>query len=556
MTPPAQALLESATDFTSFFQPETLDLHLRVDDPHVVGVLCSFDDERQRERQALAALRIGVLALEQARGRIDADAVHREADHLLTSLGEKLADHARSVNERFADALKGYFDPQNGRFEERMRGLLREDGDLQRVLRSAVSGDDSALARTLAAHVGTTSPLMRILDPNAANGLIGSLSEVIEQQLANQRKVVLSEFSLDNSEGALRRLLDELQTRHGKLEESMARRIEDVVGEFSLDDDDSALSRLLGRLEVAQSTITNELTLDREESALARMAKMLRETRDAVHDQLTLDDAESPMSKLLQQLSGILQAHGDAQARFRTEVVEQLARLETRRDADSRSTEHGRTFEEQLLSEFQRRAIREGDVCEATGAKAGLIRNNKKGDATICVGPEGVAAGSIIAIEAKEDKTYSAAKALAEMEEARKNRGAAFGIFIFSKKTAPECIPPLKRVGKDVLAVWDAGDPSTDLVLDAALTIAKALCVIETRKSAEQSEDLGALEKAVLEVEKRVGNLDQVATYAQTIQTNSTKILDRVRIDREALERQVEILHQVVASLKRGPEGE
>lgn len=62
-------------------------------------------------------------------------------------------------------------------------------------------------------------------------------------------------------------------------------------------------------------------------------------------------------------------------------------------------------------------------------------------------------------------------------------RARVFGIFVFSKKTAPECVPPLKRVGKDVLAVWDVGDPSTDLVLEAAMTIAKALCVVEARKN-------------------------------------------------------------------------
>jgi hypothetical protein len=58
------------------------------------------------------------------------------------------------------------------------------------------------------------------------------------------------------------------------------------------------------------------------------------------------------------------------------------------------------------------------------------------------------------------------------------------------------------------------------------------------------------IEKAILEIEKRAGNLDDVRKAAETIQSSSGRILDRVRIDREALEKQVGVLRDRVADLK------
>jgi hypothetical protein len=50
-----------------------------------------------------------------------------------------------------------------------------------------------------------------------------------------------------------------------------------------------------------------------------------------------------------------------------------------------------------------------------------------------------------IAVEAKEDFSYDLAEACAEMQSARKNRDAAIGVFVFSRKTAPVGQEPLLR---------------------------------------------------------------------------------------------------------------
>ena len=98
-----------------------------------------------RERFALAALRIGVLALRQARGRVDADLIQRETQRMLSGLEGQLAAHALHINEKLAGSLKEYFDPQSGRFPERVQQLVKEDGELEQLLRRQIGGEDSQL---------------------------------------------------------------------------------------------------------------------------------------------------------------------------------------------------------------------------------------------------------------------------------------------------------------------------------------------------------------------------------------------------------------------------
>jgi hypothetical protein len=86
--------------------------------------------------------------------------------------------------------------------------------------------------------------------------------------------------------------------------------------------------------------------------------------------------------------------------------------------------------------------------------------------------------------------------------------------------------------------------------LKAGIIAARALCFRTERQSAAQQVDFEAIDKAILEIEKRAGNLDDVRKSAETIQSSSAKILERIRKDREALEKQVEILREKVKDLR------
>ena len=167
-------------------------------------------------------------------------------------MSEALERHEQGVVRQIGGCLGEYFDPNSGLFTQRVRGLVgqgEEAGELERIIRRQVEGDGSLLSKTLVAHVGDSSPLMRILDPQSAGGLVALLAQATETTLTEQRERTLREFTLDNGDGALARLVSELRRSHGDVGKALEDRIGSVMGEFSLDREDSALSRLVDRVE-------------------------------------------------------------------------------------------------------------------------------------------------------------------------------------------------------------------------------------------------------------------------------------------------------------------
>ena len=128
-------------------------------------------------------------------------------------------------------------------------------------------------------HVGRDSPLMKRPRPAAiATACWPRSRKRVDDQLTQQRDHVLKEFSLDNKDGALARLVSELTTNHGDLSKDLQTKIDVVVKEFSLNDENSALSRLVQNVDRAQRTITNEFSLDNETSCLSRLKRELMRT--------------------------------------------------------------------------------------------------------------------------------------------------------------------------------------------------------------------------------------------------------------------------------------
>ena len=179
------------------------------------------------------------------------------------------------------------------------------------------------------------------------------------------------------------------------------------------------------------------------------------------------------------------------------------------------------------------------------------MRGCKKGDIVLRLGSDTKAAGAKIVIEAKEDASYKLAAALTEIEEARKNRDAQLGLFVFSKKCAPDELKSFGLYGSDLVVIWDPDDPTTDVLLEAGIVSARALCIRCNQESAAQTADFERIAKAVLEVEKQVELLREINTLVETIKSNSDKVLNRVRITRESLTRQVCVIQEKMTDLKQ-----
>ena len=374
------------------------------------------------------------------------------------------------MTEQIGGCISQYFDPQGGLFSQRVRGLIgegEEAGELEQIIRRQVDGDGSTLSRMLAAHIGQESPLMRVLNPESKGGVVQALAESTEKHLIRAE----AGDPLRVLAGQQGRCLVQARGRadaknHGDVGKALEERIGQVAGEFSLDKEDSALSRLVSRVESAQSRISSEFSLDEEGSALARMRR---------------------------ELLDVLERERRSNAEFQREVTSALAAMTARRQEVEKTTQHGLVFEDAVFALLLNRRG-EGETVERTGNTTGLIRLSKRGDFVMTLGPESAAPGARIVIEAKEDQSYSLQRALVESEEARKNRDAGIGLFVFSRRSAPkEVTEPLTRYGDHVLVLWDAEDPTTNAYFTAALSVARALSVRGTGQAgAEASADMEA----------------------------------------------------------------
>src|SRR4051812_36062316 len=99
----AVATLEAELDGNEFL--ESLALELVVTDQEVIRELCQQREGRERDDFALSALRLGVLALKQARGQVDAQALKREGELLLKDVSRALNEHRTHLDSTLSRAL-------------------------------------------------------------------------------------------------------------------------------------------------------------------------------------------------------------------------------------------------------------------------------------------------------------------------------------------------------------------------------------------------------------------------------------------------------------------
>ncbi|HBN78564.1 MAG TPA: hypothetical protein DD473_22690, partial [Planctomycetaceae bacterium] len=390
-------------------------LELMVNDAEVISELKQFEEGEPRDQFVLRALKVGVLALKQARGELDAETIRHEGKQLMTTLQGRLETHAQLLQNTVDAQLKQYFDPESGRLHERLQRLLKQDGELERVLQKHIGEQDSELVRTLSAHLGKESPLLRHLDPDDSKGLLSLLRQTVDEELNQQRERILLEFSLDHKDGALTRFIRELTERQGELSGDLTKKIDLAVEQFSLDNDDSALSRLVQNMKQAQKTISAEFSLDEDKSALSRLKRILESTQNSINSQLTLDDENSSLARLRKELTDILQEQQKTSREFQLEVTSTLHAMQVRKEEAARGTQHGIEFEESLLSFLEYDTKKTDDIITATGSTTGRIKNCKVGDVTIEMGPESAAPGAMIVIEAKDKLKYQIAQAREEI---------------------------------------------------------------------------------------------------------------------------------------------
>ena len=153
--------------------------------------------------------------------------------------------------------------------------------------------------------------------------------------------------------------------------------------------------------------------------------------------------------------------------------------------------------------------------------------------------------------EAKARKGYTERGALEEIARARKNRDAQVGVIVIERATASEGMEALRRIGSDVLVVWDPDDATSDQVLRHAVLLARAMCVRERVAESATKASLEQLDESIESIANQIRILDEIIHSGRLIKRRGEKVVSSGERLRETLEREVASLQDNMKALRK-----
>jgi hypothetical protein len=80
--------------------------------------------------------------------------------------------------------------------------------------------------------------------------------------------------------------------------------------------------------------------------------------------------------------------------------------------------------------------------------------------------------------------------------------------------------------------------------------VARALSIRNAKARTEESADLDALDKAILELEREAKRLAEVRKWTETIKSNSSKVLEEIAKMAEGVQKQIDCLRHTATGLR------
>jgi hypothetical protein len=269
----------------------------------------------------------------------------------------------------------------------------------------------------------------------------------------------------------------------------------------------------------------------------------------AVIEEKVKNLVEAKLNEVLKQFS--LDEDGSALCKLKTIMDaafstfrEALGIKAARAEEAERGHVKGFCFEEDLYGVVAEMGRELGDATELVRGMPG-IHKCKTGDHLITLGETTGAPGLRIVVEVK-DQAYKAKKAIAELQEAKKNREAVSGIFVFAKGCEPVEFGNFKRIDNDYYCTVDKSilaDGGPLLFLWGAYELARAQAVKIVRQEAGGKLNLEMVQRHIDAIAALVPRLGEIITKASTVQKSGEFIEDTARaIKNDIQERAADVL--------------
>jgi hypothetical protein len=508
--------LPQQVQISVIFTPEEVTADLRDRRPGSVALFEELDMP-SRDQLGLDAWMIGLRALANAHAAAQESKLKDVGATLLTDIDRQLRAHVEEQQQTIGTVLTRFFDPNDGQVSQRLAAFVDDHGVLARLLERYLGPQNSVLAEALAKQVGETSPLFKKLSPTESTGLVKVLEAQLRLVMGESHAELVRALDPLAEDGAVARFLKSLRDELRGANEDRQKQLSAALAALDANDEGSLLSRLVRETHHARQEVLAAVNPDTPSSPMAIL--------------------KSSLTRLLQEQAStqldLAKRQEERQSLFEKEVREALARIETKRTQELKTTRGGLDFEDAVMS-FVRTAT-QGAPCvfDVTGTTAGVGRC-KKGDAVLRFTSESVFADAGVVFEAKRDGTYTVQRALDELDAARKNRNAVAGVFVMARSHASDVFPRFARYGNNVLITWDDQDPATDACLHAAILLGMGL--VTRARTVGDTGDISALRDIEARIEGELGRLEKMEKHSDSIQKNADGIGDEIRKARKALE--------------------
>jgi hypothetical protein len=291
------------------------------------------------------------------------------------------------------------------------------------------------------------------------------------------------------------------------------------------DPNEGRVARMMQAHVGPQSTFGKAIDPENKRGVLAlieaRVQELVEAKLDEVLRQFSLDEDGSAMCRL----NGML-------SQFFANLNQSLGIKSAAAAEAERGHIKGMMFEEALYREFAELGKQLGDETELVRGTAGAISRCKRGDFVATLGETSGAPGQKVVVEVK-DQPVRLKDAIDELQEAKKNREAACGIFIFARGTEPAEVGDFRRIGEDFYITVDK-DELTDgkplAFLDCAYKIARAMTVAALRKEQCGELNIQLIRDQIDSLTAWSDRIADMATKARTVQ-NSGRLIEQCAND-------------------------
>jgi hypothetical protein len=314
-----------------------------------------------------------------------------------------------------------------------------------------------------------------------------SLAAFVEQRAPDDRADLIERalrIGLHALQGAgttvdvemVRREFDALLKQNVSANERAAHELDAVLRTNFADQDGRlprTLERFLGDRGQLNKFVNDLFDESKRDSAIGRMRQLLGTYFDGDASRLAqLLDPTRLGSPLHQFRNEMAQGFEKLNERLAALEAAQLARASER----SKSAAKGADFEDLLELMLAETARGAGDLVERTGAVSGDVLRSKKGDFLLTIDPQWCHGADLrVVIEAK-NRRLSWREIREELDAAKRNRGAAIAVAIFSPEHAPAGIEPFDVRYGHVFCVVDPDD-ADQVSLAAAIKLARLYAV-------------------------------------------------------------------------------